>query len=168
MAQRIHHHHHHHHHHHYHHLSFNHKGHLGTTGDITTSFLHFSLFSTAFLDLANSRPFHFLMLSSHLFFFFLVVCLVFLPLSLCLAMQDFCFVFARPDEWETGPYRCRLFLFRMVRRSSCGPSAYWIWHKELLSFNYVQSKRKTDLKNKPQEWQITHGIYVSACSVQCV
>ena len=53
----------------------------GITDDFATSFLHFSLFSTALWDLPNSRPVHSLMLSSHLFLF----CLVFLPLSLCLA-----------------------------------------------------------------------------------
>ena len=49
------------------HLSLNHEGRWGTTDDFATSFLHFFLFSTALWDLANSRPFHFLMLSSHLF-----------------------------------------------------------------------------------------------------
>ena len=39
----------------------------GTTNDFATNFLHFSLFSTALRDLANSRPVHSLMLSSHLF-----------------------------------------------------------------------------------------------------
>ena len=34
----------------HHHLSLNHDGHLGTTDDFTTSFLHFSLFSTALWD----------------------------------------------------------------------------------------------------------------------
>ena len=57
-----------HHHHHHHHLqSLNCKGHWGTTDDFATSFLHFSLFSTALWDLPNSRPVHSLMLSSHLF-----------------------------------------------------------------------------------------------------
>ena len=37
------------------------------TDYFTTSFLHVPLFSTALWDLANSRPVHFLMLSSHLF-----------------------------------------------------------------------------------------------------
>ena len=50
------------------HLSVNCEDHLGTADDFTASFLHFSLFSTAFWDLANSRPVHSLMLSSHLFF----------------------------------------------------------------------------------------------------
>ena len=73
--------HHHHHHHHHHHLSLNHEDRWGTTDDFTTSFLYVSLFSTALRDLANSRPVHSLMLSSHLF-----CCLpCFLPLSLCLA-----------------------------------------------------------------------------------
>ena len=40
----------------------------GTTDDFTTSFLHFSLFSSVLWDLANSRPVHSLMLSSYLFF----------------------------------------------------------------------------------------------------
>ena len=56
-----------HHHHRHHYLSLNRKGHWGTTDDFTTSFLHFSQFSTALWDLANSRPVHSLMLSSHLF-----------------------------------------------------------------------------------------------------
>ena len=51
------------HHHHDHHLSLNHEGHWGTTDDFATSFLHFSLFSTALWDLPNSRPVHSLMLS---------------------------------------------------------------------------------------------------------
>ena len=38
-----------------------------TTDDFATSFLHFSLFSTALWDLAESRPVHSLMLPSHLF-----------------------------------------------------------------------------------------------------
>ena len=39
-----------------------------TPDDSTTSFLHFSLFSTALWDFDNSRPVHCLMLSSQLFF----------------------------------------------------------------------------------------------------
>ena len=70
---------HHHHHHHHHHHSLNCEGRWGTTDNFATSFLHFSLVSTALWDLANSRPVHSLMLSSHLFF-----CQpVFFPLSLC-------------------------------------------------------------------------------------
>ena len=52
---------------HHHHLSLNREGHWGTTDDFTTSFLHFSLFSTALWDLVNSRPVCSLMLSSYLF-----------------------------------------------------------------------------------------------------
>ena len=66
-------------HHHHHHQSLNREGRWGTTGDFATSFLHFSLFSTALWDLPNTRPVHSLM-SSHLF-----LCLFFFPLSLCLA-----------------------------------------------------------------------------------
>ena len=53
------------HHHPHHHQSHNRVGCWGTTDDFATSFLHFSLFSTALWDLANSRPVHSLMLSSH-------------------------------------------------------------------------------------------------------
>ena len=83
----------HHHHHHHHHLSLNREGRLGTTDDFATSFLHFSLFSTALWDLENSRPVHSLMLSSHLF-----LCLPCLrpPFTVPCKM-----VLARPDERET-------------------------------------------------------------------
>ena len=68
-------------------------GRCGTTDDFTTSFLHFSLFSTALLDSANSRPVHSLMLSSHLF-----LCLPCLlpPFTVPCKM-----ILARPDEEET-------------------------------------------------------------------
>ena len=76
-------------------VSLNHEGHWGTTDDFTTSFFHFSLFSTALWDLANSRPVHSLMLSSHLF-----LCLPGLlpPFTVPCNM-----VLARPDEQETIP-----------------------------------------------------------------
>ena len=44
----------------HHHLSLKRDGRWGAT-DVTTSFLHFSLFSTALWDLPNSRPVHSLM-----------------------------------------------------------------------------------------------------------
>ena len=50
-----------------HHLSLNCRGCWGTTDDLT-SFLHFSLFSTALWDFGDSRLVYSLMLSSHLFF----------------------------------------------------------------------------------------------------
>ena len=100
------------------HISPSREGRSGTTGDFTTSFLHFSLFSTALWDLANSRPVHTLMLSSHLF-----LCLPCLlpPFTVPCKM-----VLARPDERKTWPYHCSLRLFTIVRRSSCGPIACWI------------------------------------------
>ena len=64
-------------HHHHHHLSLNRESCLGTRDDFTTSFLYFSLFSTALWDSKNSRPIHSLTLSSYFF-------LVLFPLSLCL------------------------------------------------------------------------------------
>ena len=47
-------------------LFLNRRGRWGTTDDFTTCFLHFSLFSTSLWYLANSRPVHSLMPSSHL------------------------------------------------------------------------------------------------------
>ena len=74
-------------------------------------------FSSALWDLANSRPVHSLMLSSHLF------------LSLRCLHPSFTvpckMVLARPDEWETCPYHCSLHRFAMVRRSLCSPVACW-------------------------------------------
>ena len=102
---------------HHHHPSLNCPDHWGTTDDFTTSFLHFSLFSTALWDSANSRPVHSLMLSSHLFF--CLPCLL-PPFTVPCKM-----LLARPDEQETWPYHCSLRLFTMVR-SSCGPIACWI------------------------------------------
>ena len=75
------------------HLSLNREGRWGTTDDFATNFLHFSLFSTALLDLANSRPVHSPMLSSHLF-----LCLPCLlsPFTVLCKMD-----LTRPDERET-------------------------------------------------------------------
>ena len=75
----------------------------------------FSLFSTALWDLANSRPVHSLMLSSHLF-----LCLPCLhpPFTVPCKM-----VLARPDELETWPYYLRLLTYN----SSCTYNAkVWI------------------------------------------
>ena len=44
--------------HHYHHQYLNREGRWGTADDFATSFLHFSLFSTALWDLPSSRPVH--------------------------------------------------------------------------------------------------------------
>ena len=104
--------------HYYHHQSLNQEGRLGTTDDFATSFLHFPLFSTALWDLQNSG----LSIPWCCFPTYSSVCLVFFPLSLCLARL----VLARPDERETWPYHCSLRLFTIVRRSSCGPIACWI------------------------------------------
>ena len=61
------------------------------------------------------------------------VCLVFFPFSLCLAR----WFLARPDEWETWPYRCSLHLFMIVRRSSCGLIACWDLGTDFLVGNMV-------------------------------
>ena len=100
---------------HHHHLSLNCEGRWGTTDDFTTSFLHFSLFSTALWDLAT----------------WIFPDVVFPPLPLsALSSSPFtvpCKMFlARPDERETWPYHCSLRLFMIVRRSPCGPIACWL------------------------------------------
>ena len=86
------------------------EGRWDTTDDFATSFLHFSLSSTAFWDLANSRPVHSLMLSSHLF-----LCLSCLLPPFTVPCKV---VLTRPDERETCLYHCSLRLYTMVRRSS--------------------------------------------------
>ena len=73
-----------------------------TTEDSTTNFLHFSLFSTALWDLANSRPVHSLTMSSHLFF-----CL---PCRLLPSTVPCKMILAIPDEQETCPYHFSLCL----------------------------------------------------------
>ena len=78
---------------HHHHLSLNREGCWGATNDFETSFIHFSLFSTALWDLANSRPVHSLMLTFHLFLY-----LPCLPPPFTVPCK---IVLARPDEQET-------------------------------------------------------------------
>ena len=107
-----------HHYHHHHHQSLNREGRWGTTDDFTTSVPHFSQFSTALWDLANSMPVHSLMLSPHLF-----LCL---PCLLPLFSVPCKMVLVRPDERETRPYHCSFRLFTMVRMSSCGRITCWV------------------------------------------
>ena len=78
---------------HHHHQSLNREGRWDTTDDFATSFVHFSLFSTALWDFPSSRPVHSLMLSSHLFF--CPPCFL-PPFTVPCKM-----VLARPDERET-------------------------------------------------------------------
>ena len=117
---------------HHHHLSLNHEGCWGTTDDFTTSFLHLSQLYNAPWDLPNSRPVHSLMSSSHLF-----LCLPCLlpPFTVPCKM-----VLARPDEQGICPYYCRLHLFMMVRKSSCGPIASWIlaWTSSLVTRSFYE------------------------------
>ena len=74
------------------HLTLSRDGRLGTTDDFATSFIHFSLLSTALWDLTNSRPVQSLM-SSHLFF-----CLP-CPLPTFTVLCKM--VLAKPDKRET-------------------------------------------------------------------
>ena len=66
---------------------FNRCGRWGTTDDFTTSYLYFPLLSPAIWDLANSRPVHSLMLSSHLFFCLPCLPPSVFPRSLCSALM---------------------------------------------------------------------------------
>ena len=115
-------------------LSLNHMGRWGTRDDFATSFLHFSLFSTALLDFVNFRPVHSLRLSSHLF-----LCLPCLlpPFTVPCKM-----VLARPDERETWPYYSTLRLFTTARRSSTGPTACWIlaWTSSLVTWSLYEMR----------------------------
>ena len=79
--------------------------------------LHVSLFSIPSWDLANCRPVHSLMLSSHNF-----LCLSCLlpPFTVTCKMD-----IARPDKREKWPYHCSVRRFTMVRKSLCGPIACW-------------------------------------------
>ena len=87
-----------------------HRHRWGTTDDSATSFLHFSLFSTAVWDLANSRLVHSLMLSSNLF-----LCL---PCLLPRFTVPCKMVLATPDERENviippqfaSLYDCQVFV----------------------------------------------------------
>ena len=98
-------------------LPLNRNGRWGTTDDFTTIFLLFSLLSTALLKLANSRPVHFLMLSSHLF-----LCL---PCFLPTFTMPCKMVSAGPDEGETCPYHFSLHIFTTIM-SPYGAIASWI------------------------------------------
>ena len=100
---------------HRHHLSFNREGRWGTTDNFATSFLHFSLLSTAHWDLANSRP-NSLFLSSHIFL--CLPCLL-LPFTVPWKM-----VLARPDERETWLYHYSSHIHR--NRCWIKAGVWWI------------------------------------------
>ena len=118
------------------------------TTHLHKQFPPFSLFSTALWDLANSRPVHSLMLSSHVFF--CLSCRL-APLIVPCKM-----VLARPNEQETCPYHCSLRLFKIVRRS-CGPIVCWTsslvaWSLYMMNsldtVNQYSSKRKRQTTTK--------------------
>ena len=142
-------------HHHHHHLFLNCEGHRGTTDDFATSFFHFSLLSTALCDLANSRPVHSLILSSHLF-----LCLPCLLPSFTVPCK---MVLARPDERETWPYHCSLRLFAMVRRSTCGLIACWILAQTSLLVAWSLYEMHSIFAVAPH----FHGLY-SSLEIYCV
>ena len=119
---------------------------MGTTYDFTTSFLHFSLFSTVLLDLAKSKPVHSLMLPSHLFF--CLPCLL-LPFTVPCKM-----VWAKPDEREICSYHCSLRLFTMVIRSPCGPIACWIL--ERTSYEHTYSGKLLEKYVKAEHGILNH------------
>ena len=108
----------HHHHHHYHHQSLNSEGRWGTTDDFATSFLHFlcsPLPSGTCWTPGLTIPWCCLPTSFS-------VCLVFFPLSLCLA-RWFWSDLMNGRHVHTTSVRVSL---TMVWRSSCDPIACWI------------------------------------------
>ena len=143
------------------HLSLNREGRWGTTDDFATSFLHFPVFSTALWDLANSRPVHFLMLSSHLFLNCLPCLLP--PFTVPCKM-----VLARPDEHETWPYHCSLHLFTntTVNRSSYGLIACWILARPSSLWVCLQKAAEHTPINDPtiQQPDDQHSISVSCAT----
>ena len=112
----------------------------GTTDDLTTSFLHFSLFPTALWDLANSRPVHSLILSSHLF---CCCCCCFCLLSFLSPFPVPCkVVLAKPDKYgrhvdttsvcvslRWSSFKTRMFKIRMCRNGiHCSrPDQYFVF-----------------------------------------
>ena len=126
-------------HHHHHHQSLNRGDRWSTKDDFSTSFLHFPLFSTILWDLPNSRPVHSPVLSPHLF---LCPPCLFPPFTVPCKM-----VLARPDERETWPYHCSLHLFKIVRRSSCGPIACWILARTFSLVTWLSAITRTQITN---------------------
>ena len=117
------------------------------TTHLHKQFPPFSLFSTALWDLANSRPVHSLMLSSHVFF--CLSCRL-APLIVPCKM-----VLARPNEQETCPYHCSLRLFNIVRRS-CGPIACWTsslvaWSVYMMNSILIQSTNTVQNEKDKQQ-----------------
>ena len=110
-----------------------------------------SLFSTAILDLANSRPVHSLMLSSLLFF-----CL---PCGLPPFDVHCKMALARPDERETCPYHFSLRLFTTVRRSSCGQIACWILARTSSLVTWSLHEMRSNLR-----WHLISMACILLCS----
>ena len=114
-------------HHHHYHLFLNREGRWDTSDDFTTSFLHFSLFSIALWDLANSRPGHSLTLSSHLFLClprllppFIVPCkMVFKPQTLQIKERKTRTDFSFFAGW-TGSYQLETIHFFLCFSNVCG------------------------------------------------
>ena len=123
--------HHHHRYHHHHHLSLNRVGRWGTTDDFATSILHISLFSTAFWDLANSRPVH---------------SIVFPPLPLSASSSSpftvpCQMVLARPDERETRQYNTTAFAFLYDGQE------VFVWSSCLCALQCVKTQELTNQPN---------------------
>ena len=95
------------------------EGRRGTTYEFATIPFHLVLFSAALVELAESIPFHSLILSSHLFF-----CL---PLFLFPFTVPCRIVFAKPEDLETWPNHLSFSFLTRVRSSSYSPMAAWIF-----------------------------------------
>ena len=136
------------------HLSLNRGGRWGKTDDFTTNFHHFSLFSSALWDLANSKPFHSPNLSSHLFF--CLACLL-APFTVPRKM-----VLARPYERETRPYHFSLRLSTTVRRSLCGPIACWILARTSSLVTWSLYEMSSILLSFQTGFNLFHAVVVCA------
>ena len=102
----------------YYHLSLNREGHWGTTW-FRKQFTPFSPVHHCPLWLCELQacPFPYVVFPP-------------LPLSALSSFPFHCALqdgFGQTDEWETWPYHCSLRLFTIVRKSSSGSIACWIW-----------------------------------------
>ena len=137
-------------HHHDHHLSLDHERRWGTKNDFVTSFLHFSLFSTALWDLVNSRPLHSLMLSSH--FFLCLPCLLppfTMPCKMLLARPCKMFKSLKIMAMSAATLHVAVNVCHVINKAiMCGTSIYYTMRQPLCAhhwqFSSVQFSPLTD------------------------
>ena len=112
---------------HHHHQSLNREGRWGTTDDFATSFLHFSLFSTALWDLPNSRPVHSLNEHTHVRACMQMRTCVCVALCVCVCVICVCLLFISLEG----------ICFKVTQHKPSGPQSHiilrgWLdWNHQL-------------------------------------